>query len=230
MPITTPDARQPGQAGSPPAGALLADGQNPRRRWWLIALGGFGALSFVVAGVLAGTYRPLMFGGVSGGSFPGMPAGLGLRAVNTFGDSDGQIYVPPQRGVFAVAESIENSGPVPISIEAVTALRPEQPGSAAPWPLTAAGQALYVPADGPRPARGKPVAGLSLRPGQAIFVGIPVRLSDACYVPNGWTGLNVFYVKERFLLFTRWVAIPLGTPLIFHEPEPSGAGMACPGR
>src|SRR5262249_15197268 len=163
-------------------------------------------------------------------SFPGMPVGVGLRAVNTFGDSNGHIYVPPQRGVFTVPESIENSGPVPITIEAVTASRPEQPGITARWPLTPAGQALYVPADVPRPTRGTPVAGLSLRPGQAIFVGIPVRLSDVCYVPNGWTGLNVFYVKERFLIFTRWVAIPLETPLMFHEPEPRGAGMACPGR
>src|SRR5262249_9766135 len=109
-------------------------------------------------------------------------------------------------------------------------LRPGQPGITPPWPLTLGGQALYLPADDPRPARGRPIAGLSLRPGQAIFVGIPVRQSGACYVPNGWTGLNVFYVKERFLIFTNWVAIPLGPPLIFHEPEPRGAGMACPGR
>src|SRR5262249_21367238 len=110
------------------------------------------------------------------------------------------IYVPPQRGVFTVPESIRNSGPVPITTEGATASRPEQPGITARWPLTPAGQALYVPADGPGPTRGTPVAGLSLRPGQAIFVGIPVRLSDVCYVPNGWTGLNVFYVKERFLI------------------------------
>jgi hypothetical protein len=152
-----------------------------------------------------------------------------LRAVNTFGGSNGDIYVPPQRGIFTVPESIQNSGPVAVTIEAVTASRPERAGIT-PWPLRPAGQALYLPADGPRPASGRPVAGLSLRPGQAIFVGIPVRMSGDCHVPNGWTGLRVFYVKERFLIFTHWVAIPLGTPLMFHEPEPSGAGMVCPGR
>lgn len=89
---------------------------------------------------------------------------------------------------------------------------------------------MYVPEYGARPAKGRPVAGLSLRAGQAIVVGIPARLSGACYVPNGWTGLNFFYVKERFGFFTRWVAIPLGTPLVFHEPEARASGMACPGR
>jgi hypothetical protein len=42
--------------------------------------------------------------------------------------------------------------------------------------------------------------------------------------------MSVFCVKERFLTFTDWVAIPLETPLIFHEPEPGGTGMVCPAR
>lgn len=74
------------------------------------------------------------------------------------------------------------------------------------------------------------MAGLSLRPGHTIYVGIPARMSGRCYVPDGWTGLDVFYVEERFLFFTHWVAIPLATPLVFHEPEPGGANMVCPGR
>jgi hypothetical protein len=89
---------------------------------------------------------------------------------------------------------------------------------------------MYLPEYGPRPAMGRRVAGLSLRLGQAIVVGIPARLRSACYAPNGWTGVNVFYVKERFLFFTHWVAIPLGTPLMFHEPESDAPGMACPGN
>ena len=32
--------------------------------------------------------------------------------------------------------------------------------------------------------------------------------------PSILTGLNFFYVKERFLFFTQWVAIPLGTPAV----------------
>jgi hypothetical protein len=163
-------------------------------------------------------------------SFPGMPTAVGLRPVNTFGNSNGDIYVPPQRGVFSIAESIQNSGPFAVTIEAVTVSQPQQPGIT-PWPLTPAGPARYFPAyNSSWSGKGRPVAGLSLRPGQAIYVGIPMRMSGPCYVPNGWTGLNVFYVKERFLIFTHWVAIPLGTPLIFHEPERPGANMVCPGR
>jgi hypothetical protein len=41
------------------------------------------------------------------------------------------------------------------------------------------------------------------RPSEVILVGIPVRLSGTCYDPNGWTGTNVFYVKEQFLTFTQ---------------------------
>jgi hypothetical protein len=230
MSTTRVGARPTGEAGSPPAGPIRTGGHGLRRRRWLIALGAFGALCVFVAGVLAGTYQPLGFGGQWGGSFPGMPAGSGVRAVNTFGASTGDIYVPPQSGVFTVLESIQNSGPAPVTIDAITALRPDQTGITTPWPLTPAGQTLYMPADGPRPARGRPVAGLSLRPGHTILVGMPVRMSGACHVPNGWTGLSVFYVKERFLIFTHWVAIPLGTPLIFHEPEPGGTGMVCPAR
>jgi len=32
-------------------------------------------------------------------------------------------------------------------------------------------------------------------------------MSGICYDPDGWTGTDVFYVKERFLFFTHWVAI-----------------------
>lgn len=108
-------------------------------------------------------------------------------------------------------------------------LRPDQAGPA-PWPLIPAGPVLYLPEDGRRPAQGNRVTGISLRPGQAIEVGIPVRFTDACYTRAGWTGLDVFYVQEGFLGFTHWVAIPLGTLLIFHEPQPRGAAAICPGK
>ena len=230
MSITEADAHQPGEADSPPASTLGTGGQSPRRRrWWLIALGALGVTCVVVAGVLAGTYQPVGFGGGSAPEFPGMPAAVGARTVNTFGASNGEIYVPPQRGVFAFAESIQNSGPLPVTIEAVTVAQPQQPG-VTPWPLTPAGQARYFPINSQWTGRGRPVAGLSLRPGQAIYVGIPARMSYRCYFPNGWTGADVFYVEERFLFFTHWVAIPLATPLVFHEPEPGGANMVCPGR
>jgi hypothetical protein len=35
---------------------------------------------------------------------------------------------------------------------------------------------------------------------------------------GGWTGNDVFYVKERFLFFTHWVAVQVQSPWILHEP------------
>ena len=226
MPLTEADTRQSGQA-NPPAGAAGAGNDRPRRRrWWLVALGGLAAVGLIVTGVLAVTYQPVGFGGSWGGGFPGLPSGVGVRTVNTFGDANGALYVPPQRGVFSLTESIQNFGLLPVTIEAVTVVRPGQAGIS-PWPLRPGGTTLYLPEYGPRPATGRPVAGLSLRPGQAIVVGIPARLSSGCYVPNGWSGATFFYVKERFLFFTRWVALRLGTRLIFHEPEIRASIVAC---
>ena len=228
MSITEADAEQPGQADSPPASTLGTGGRSPRRRrWWLIALGALGVTFVVVAGVLAGTYQPVGFGGGSAPEFPGMPAAVGARLVNTFGAVNGETYIPPQRGVFAFTESIQNSGPLAVTIEAVSVAQPQPPGIS-PWPLTPAGQARYFPIS-QFSGRGRPVAGLSLKPGQAIYVGIPARMSDRCYFP-GWTVLYVFYVEERFLLFTHSVAVPLARPLILREPEPAGPNMVCPGR
>jgi hypothetical protein len=129
-----------------------------------------------------------------------------------------------------VQESIGNSGAEAVTIEAVTILPPDQVGvPGTQWPLTPAGAVLYRNERGPLAAKGSPVNGLSLGPGQTILVGIPVRMSGPCYA-SGWTGINVFYVKERFLALTHWVAIPLGTPLMFHGPESPGAGSICPGK
>jgi hypothetical protein len=40
--------------------------------------------------------------------------------------------------------------------------------------------------------------------------------------PGGWSGVNVFYVKERFLTFTHWVAVSDARPWVFHEPANPG--------
>src|SRR5262245_22559215 len=122
MAITGPHpARQePAQdAGEPPS----ADAPVQRRRHpWphppphspfiaLIALGALLAAAVTVLGVLAGTYQPLGFGDQWGIGFQGLPDGTGVRDVNTFGSQTGQVYVPPQAGVFTVMESIYNNGP-----------------------------------------------------------------------------------------------------------------------
>jgi hypothetical protein len=76
------------------------------------------------------------------------------------------------------------------------------------------------------PTSGSPVARLSLAPGESILVGIPVRMAGTCYEPTGWTGTNVFYVKERFLFFTHWVTVTVQRPWIMHEPFARGQDAA----
>jgi hypothetical protein len=230
MSVTEPDVHQPGQREPPPSGIPGSSHRGPhRRRWWLAVASGLIAASVAVLGGLAARYQPLGFGGEWGGSFPGLPAGT-LRAVNTFGNSAGQIYAPPQRGAFTLRESIRNSGPGAVTILAVTVVPPGYDGF--PLPLAVAGRVLYLQRYPAQPSGGGPVDGLSLAPGQVIAVGIPLRMNAPCYVPNWWAGLGSFYVKERFLGFTHWVSLPLGTPLVYQMPGPlpgySHGGLVCP--
>jgi hypothetical protein len=181
-----------------------------------------------VLGVLAGTYQPLAFGHGAGGQFPGLPAGVQGQYVNTFGGQLGGYYVPLQRGTFTILSSIQSTGPSSVTIESVSIF---PPGSPTNWPLRPAGQVLYVPEILYQHQRiwtsGRPVHGLSLGPNEAIAVGIPVRMAYPCYLPGSSTGVGVFYVREKYLTFTHWVAISVGTPLSLREPEPAGSGMDC---
>jgi hypothetical protein len=79
------------------------------------------------------------------------------------------------------------------------------------------------------------VAGVSIPAEQGMSLGIPLQLSGVCHDRTGWTGDDVFYVKERFLFFTHWVAVRFQPGLIMHEPSPpSGPGaepaadLVCP--
>lgn len=234
MSLAQPELREPGNDAGPPGTESEGSG-SPHRRPWTLWLAAFVVAALLVLTGLADRYQPLSFGGAWGGSFPGLPAGSGLSWVNHFGSETGQIYVPPQGKPFTVLESIQNSGPEPVTIEAVTVLRPDQLTVPDPWPVRLAGPVLYRPEGGAQPAFGRPVVGMTLGAGQTIQLGIPVRLTSACH-SNGWTGLDVFYVQERFLAFTHWVAIPLGTPLTFHQPsivkvQPKPGGpFTCPSR
>ena len=40
----------------------------------------------------------------------------------------------------------------------------------------------------------------------------PGQFSSTCYIKGSWSGDVAFYVKEHFLIFTHWVAVPFGTP------------------
>jgi hypothetical protein len=234
MAITESHAKQQGDGEPPVSGTGGSRRRHPWRRRVLLGLGAFLAAAMVTLAVLAGTYQPVQFGDASGGSFAGLPAGTGLRAVNTFGGAIGETYVPPQLGVFTIAESIQNTGPVPVTIEAVSILSPQDQAyetqGQPPSPLTPAGSVAWwsdkYSLDQEPPFSGSSVAGISIAPGQMIRVGIPVRMSGTCYDPAGWTGTDVFYVKERFLFFTHWVAVNFERSYILRAPSNPGGEPA----
>jgi hypothetical protein len=237
--ISEPETTRRGAGGPPGAGTALS---RRRLRWWhwLIAASGLVLVAAVaVLWPLAATYQPVQFGGAAGGDpgssgfFPGMPAGAGQR-VNYFGAQQGQIYVAPRSGAFTIVESIINTGPKPVTIEAISALAPGWQ-QVLPWPLTSAGPVQWALFEQTNPPLPRSVAAcsystpcqlshLSLAPQEDIELAIPVRFVDACYDTSGWTGASFFYVEERFGPFTHWVKVPYGTPYLFHEPEPAGTG------
>jgi hypothetical protein len=65
-----------------------------------------------------------------------LPAGTGIRAVNTFGFVREDIYIPPQRGAFSLFVDLANNGTRAVIIESVTVPRG--------GPLTMAGPAVYT--------------------------------------------------------------------------------------
>jgi hypothetical protein len=218
-----PATPQPG-SGGPPAGGTAGSGRRhwSWRRRFLLALGALVATAVVILAVLAGIYQPVQGSDTPGNAFPGLPAVTGLRLVNTFGGAAGEIYVPPQHGVFHLTGSIVNTGPQTVTILAVSILSPRQqaedtPSGVAPWPLTPAGTVRWlIPAHAS--SLGSFPSSVSLAPGQVMDVGIPLRMSGRCYDPNGYAGDSTFYVKERFLLFTHWVAVQFPLPWTFHNP------------
>jgi hypothetical protein len=146
--------------------------------------------------------------------------------------------VPPQSGVFSVEPSIFNNGPKAVTIEAVSILSPQDQAKAAqgisPWPLVPAGPVRwmfqYTRPDQKGPTSGSSAVGVTLLPGQGMALGIPLRMSGLCYDPSGWTGTDVFYVKERYLFFTHWVAVRFQPSLIMHEPSNPGGPGAEPAK
>jgi|SRR5580658_8710328 hypothetical protein len=238
MALTGSDLHRAGN-GEPPAAGPPASRRRSPWRWSLFGLGGLLAAAVVVLAVLAGTYQPIQFGGEWGGSLPGLPAGIGIRQVNTFGIATGQTYIPPQSGVFSITESIYNTGPESVTIEAVSILSPQQQADAAagspPWPLVPAGPVhwmfQYTTLRQPDLASGTSVVGVSLPPGQGIRLGIPLRMPSACYITGSWSGIDTFYVKERFLAFTHWVAVQVQSPLLLRQPDAPGVpkdDLTCP--
>jgi hypothetical protein len=210
---------------------------SPFRRIWLwstIAALVLGAAAIVVT-IQASAYQPLRMWGLLIGCPYGVHCGEGTRTVNTFGAQTGEFYIPPQHGTFAVSVSLTNSGPFAVTIEAVS-MRPPHPGY--PWALTPAGPALYwtIRMTTGNPDPGLPIAGRVLKPGDGVYVAIPVQ-TPRCYLPRAWQVLDDFYVKERFGPFTKWARIPMMQPmmppLLLHapaEPPKPAHGVICSGR
>jgi hypothetical protein len=227
MALTESRPVPPGGVGPP--GSETARTRRHPWRWVLLGAGALLATAVIVLAVLAGTYQPVGFGDSWGGSFPGLPDGT--RPVNTFLGQAGQLYAPPQAGVFSLRPSIFNSGPETVTIEAVSVYSPQQLASFADgereWPFTLAGPVRwtyqYRLSAYQVLASGKSVAGVKLPPGQGMVLGIPLKMSGTCFDPNGSTGTNVFYVKERFGPFTHWVTVTFAPALIMQPPSAYGA-------
>ncbi len=218
------DQPQVGSAPHPKLVALLPPGGKGRVRRRVIVLGiSLLLAAFIVAIVLSAAYQPLTFGGEAGGSFAGLPSGVGLRQVNTFAGSNGELFIPPQGGTFTISTSIMNNGPESVTIEAVAPGPPAEP-SATWWPFRSAGRVHYAPFEFPTALHaGTLGSGLSIPPGEAISIGVPVRFSNDCFEASGWATVTTLWVKERYLTFTQWVEIPIGQTLVAQEPVPRGS-------
>jgi hypothetical protein len=220
-------------SGSPMSAASAARSRGWRHRWaWILAAA---CVGLTVVGVLTGkaaVYQPIGWGGINE-TFPGMPAGVGIKVVNNFAlVRFGDYYVPPQRGVFTLSGSIVNHGSRPVTIETVTtSLIP----GANSFAVAPAGQVRYVPVlNDPGTPRSHVLRNVTLGPGQEILIGIPLR-TRPCGNNDGWVTDPAFYVKERFLVFTHTVAFPWtydGGELIMHNPggEPGEPGAICAPR
>lgn len=190
--------------GSPPPAVTRPRGRRGAWRGWrrlvLVSLA-LAAAAAVVLAVTAGTYQPL----VPGGAGPAVSGATGIRNVNTFGASTGDIYIPPQKGPFTVWVNIRDSGPEAVTIEAVRVGNP--------WPLVPAGALRYQL---PHSFASRPFK--SYRLGGGVVIGIPVRTASHCAASNSWVHIDSVSVEERFLIFTHWVSMPLMNPLILHAP------------
>jgi hypothetical protein len=183
------------------------------RRW--IALAALGCVVLAIAlAFWARLYQPLGSGTrlnvEPNAPFPGMPAGVRPRPVNTFGNLPGELYLPPQRGIMTLSVLLQNNGPLAVTIESVS-IDPSLPLAGKPRYLdvTDSVSSMFSAVRGP-------VAGTILRPGQTIVVGIPVHVPDCVNkTSTPYEMTSSVLVTERFLVFLRTAAIPIPTPLIW---------------
>ena len=220
-----------GAAG--PVSQVREAGGRPRllRRvlWGAGGLAVFAIVGLITIAIAAVHYQPLSYGetGSDAERYPGLPAGQGIHLVNNVGNLHEDFYLPPQRGVFSLFADILNNGSYPVTIESITV----PAGS-----LRLAGPVRYSypgmgGSDEIPPPRSRVLHDFVLRPGQQMFVGLPV-LTSPCARRGYWSALASFSVKMRFLGFTRTVALPWGLhgdSLIMHQPagRPGAQGVFC---
>ncbi len=205
------------------AAALPAPSSAAALRWSPVALIG---LAVAILLPLAVTYQPLQPGNYGGGSFPGLRTGAGIRWVSQYIPNGPYLYVPVQRRPFALAASVVNRGPFPVTIVGAW----QEAGS----PFSPAGPVRYLTDaewDLAHPGR-HVLHDVTLAPGQGIAIGMPLRIRY-CADRRNYAGQDVFMVTVRFLGFTHTVPIPwvdYGRPVVTNAPggQPGHPGTFCP--
>jgi hypothetical protein len=208
------------------AGRTWGIWRRHRRLWSAAALI---AIAASVLTLMAASYQPLQPGNSGGGSFPGLPKGTGIRWVSQYIPDGSELYVPTQRGSFALAGSVVNQGPFAITIVGVQ----QPPGS----PFTAAGPVRYLTdaewtyANLTHPPRYL-LRDVTLAPGQAMMIGMPLRIAY-CADRRSYVGEANFLVTEKFLGFTHIVPVPIfgGQQVVTNAPgdPPGSPGTFCSG-
>jgi len=212
---------------SPDVGGSLT---RRRRLHWILA--GIGVVFVAVvaaAAVLAATYQPVS----DGMATPAINGPVTVRAVNNFALMRGQLYIPPQpasSGTLTV--SLENSGPLAVTIESVVFDDPIWPPVLAP-----AGPATYEPlTDTPQPltASSPRIAGLVLRPGENVEIRLPFR-TPSCWL-SGRAEVSDVLVTTKYLFWTHHFTVsftdsadPSQGMILAHLPiQPGTQNANCP--
>ncbi len=211
-----------------PVGGVRVRASRARRWPWWLALAGVIAIAGSVLLAKAAVYQPLGWG-----QDQFVPVGVGIRPVNQFGDYRYDYYVPPQRGIFTFVISIRNNGSRPVIIEGlrVDALAVRL---AEPVRYTTAFYTGNAPVSNQLPSGSPVLHDVTLGAGKSIAVAIAMRTAQCASRNAGWTSIQSFFVKERFLFFTHTVALPWsmdGGALIMHVPGGRpGPGAICAPR
>jgi hypothetical protein len=219
-----PEYRRSPWAGGGPLRRFLRRHRRRLLRWSPVALI---ALAVAILLPLAVTYQPLQRGNYGGGSFPGLRTGAGIRWVSQYIPNGPYLYVPVQRRPFALAASVVNRGPFPVTIVGA--------GQEAGSPFSPAGPVRYLTDaewDLAHPGR-HVLHDITLAPGQGIAIGMPLRIRY-CADRRNYAGQDVFMVTVRFLGITHTVPIPwvdYGRPVVTNAPggQPGHPGTFCPG-